>query len=602
GSGYISQGEDLSTARVITFWSGKFNSAQQNYPVHERELLAIVESLKRFRPQLHGVKFRICTDHKSLIHFMSQKNLSQRQMRWLYVMNEFDFTVEYIPGETNVLADGLSRIYSDDQPGTVRATSEIICDDSDSSESDGDTESESVPLSAPVFVGRAVLLTNDDEHNAPRRSARVRGEMAPPVPEIRLRRPNRPQQPSAAPETAIETEETVLGPDETEGESDIDSQRNSTLVSDEEPETEGGTIGKVVSAMSPSLNGDERIYMKSGPTERRLLCIPDISVKGKRLRPELIDQAHSILAHLGAHKTLLYLRQDVWWKRMVDDVRVFVESCHVCRTTKDNTQKPMGLLQTLPVPVRPWQVIGIDFIGPLPVSQARHGRYDRICTIIDHFTSMVHLVPARTTYTAPDMAELLFHSVYKLHGLPEAIVSDHDVLFTSPFWTRLHELTGVELRMSTAYHPQTDGATERANRTVGQMVRQCISDTQKDWAAKLPAIEFALNSSTSATTGFSPFFMNYGHHPNALTWQRVSTYPGVERFAETMREALFTAHDAIISARVAQTTQANKHRQAATFKTGDQVYLSTKNLKIPKGLKRKLIRKYIGPFEISETV
>ena len=125
--------------------------------MHERELLAIVESLKRFRPMLHGVKFRICTDHKSLIHFMGQKNLSQRQMRWLYIMNEFDFHVEYIPGESNTLADGLSRIYSDDQPGTVRTESEIIKDSDLTSESESEDSEDQVPMSAPVFVGRAVI-------------------------------------------------------------------------------------------------------------------------------------------------------------------------------------------------------------------------------------------------------------------------------------------------------------------------------------------------------------------------------------------------------------------------------------------------------------
>ena len=107
-SGYISQGDELVTAKVITFWSGNFNSAVQNYPVHEQELLAIVELLKCFCPLLYGVAFQICTDHKALEFSMGQRNLSLRQSRWLDVLNEFKFKIHYIPGSTNVLVDALS--------------------------------------------------------------------------------------------------------------------------------------------------------------------------------------------------------------------------------------------------------------------------------------------------------------------------------------------------------------------------------------------------------------------------------------------------------------------------------------------------------------
>ena len=133
-----------------------------------------------------------------------------------------------------------------------------------------------------------------------------------------------------------------------------------------------------------------------------------------------------------------------------------------------------------------------------------------ICVIIDLLTSMVHLVPTRQTYRAIDIAELMFEHVYKLHGIPERIISDRDSLFTSKFWKRLHYLVGTQLHMSLVFHPQTDGTTERVNRTVTQMIRQCVQPDQKDWVVKLPAVEFAINSAWSSTTGFSPFQLNYG--------------------------------------------------------------------------------------------
>jgi hypothetical protein len=245
------------------------------------------------------------------------------------------------------------------------------------------------------------------------------------------------------------------------------------------------------------------IFMQRADNE--LLCIPNIVVDGIGMRTLVISQAHSILAHLSTRKTLTYLRDHVWWNDMVRDVAPFCETCSVCAMSKPSTQKPMGLLRTLEVPRRPWQSIGIDFVGPLPGSSNRHGIFDMICVVIDHLTSMVHLTPTKQTYRAKDMAEVIFEVVYKLHGLPEIIVSDRDSLFTSIFWQKLHTLIKTELRLSSAYHPQTDGATERANRTMTQMLRQCVELHQKDWVARLPGIEFAMNSARSDTTGFSPF-------------------------------------------------------------------------------------------------
>src|SRR5262249_15729760 len=153
-------------------------------------------------------------------------------------------------------------------------------------------------------------------------------------------------------------------------------------------------------------------------------------------------------------------------------------------------------------------------------------------------------------------------------------------------------------RLSSSFHPQTDGATERANRTMTQMLRQCVSTDQRNWVIKLPAIEYAMNNARSETTGFSPFFLNYGQMPKALIWDSQTAYPGVMAFAQRMKNAIMTAHDEIITARVKHTRNANRKRRSAIFKEGDLVYLSTKNLNLPKNRARKLAPKYIGPFKI----
>ena len=123
----------------------------------------------------------------------------------------------------------------------------------------------------------------------------------------------------------------------------------------------------------------------------------------------------------------------------------------------------------------------------------------------------------------------MFEVIYKCYGLPKNIISDRDVIFTSIFWDHLHQLIGTTLKMSSAYHPQTDGSTERANRTMTQLLRQCISPNQKDWVAKLPAIQFAINCARSASTNYAPFFLLNGQMPRTFIWNstRDSEYPTV---------------------------------------------------------------------------
>jgi len=180
----------------------------------------------------------------------------------------------------------------------------------------------------------------------------------------------------------------------------------------------------------------------------------------------------------------------------------------------------------------------------------------------------------------------MFEEIYKLHGLPKHIISDRDVLFTSIFWGHLHKLVGTKLKMSGAYHPETDRSTERANHTVTQMLRQCINKKQTEWVSKLPAIEFTINSACSESTGYAPFFLNTGRMPRAMIWDSAcpNEYPTIHAFALQRKLALIAAHDSILAARVKQTHNANRKRQLVPFREGDLVYISTKNISFLKGL------------------
>jgi len=148
----------------------------------------------------------------------------------------------------------------------------------------------------------------------------------------------------------------------------------------------------------------------------------------------VISEAHLLLAHLGAGKTTAYLRDHVYWKDLVTNVKAFCKTCDTCQQNKPNNQHPYGLLNLLPVPSYPWESISVDFVSPLPELSNHDGTFNNITVIIDHLTSMVHLVPSCVDYTAKEVAKLMFDHIYKLHGLPHKIVSNCDILFTSTFW------------------------------------------------------------------------------------------------------------------------------------------------------------------------
>ena len=208
-------------------------------------------------------------------------------------------------------------------------------------------------------------------------------------------------------------------------------------------------------------------------------------------------------------------------------------------------------------------MLGIDFVGPLPESSDQNGTYNN-----NWFTYWDGTSPSRVNYNVAQVVELIFAEVYRLHGLPKQIISDRDMLFTSKFWQKLNQLIGIKTHLSSAYHPESEISTERANQTITQMIHNCISDDQKDWIQQLPAIEFAINISCSDTTGFALFFLNTGRMPCTMIWNssEQNQYPGVTEFLKQIKHTLISAHDSILSVRIKQTQNVNRKRQPVKFK------------------------------------
>ena len=211
------------------------------------------------------------------------------------------------------------------------------------------------------------------------------------------------------------------------------------------------------------------------------------------LREQCLSHVHDhpYAGHVGMKRTAELLSRLYWWHGCQIAVQEYVRSCEPCQRNKPLNIKKAGVLQPMPIPGRPWASVGIDFITHLFVTRNGH---NAIFVAVDSSTKMVHLMPTADKVPAVDAARLFIDNVDKLHGLPDYFVSDRDPRFPDKFWQAFCQSQGIQTRMSTAFHPETDGQTERVNRILIEMLRNYIDPTQDDWDEHLTAAEFAINN------------------------------------------------------------------------------------------------------------
>ncbi|GJP70686.1 hypothetical protein CLOP_g1598 [Closterium sp. NIES-67] len=230
------------------------------------------------------------------------------------------------------------------------------------------------------------------------------------------------------------------------------------------------------------------------------------------LRQLLPEEYHDVMyaGHFGSNKTLTGIAKHYHWPHLAEDVQKFVTSCDTCQRMKSSKQKKAGLLQPLLVPEQPWQVVSLDFIIRLPPTISGH---DAILVVIDKFFKMGHFIPTHTTARTEETVQFFVRYIISQYGIPTTLISDRDPKFTSKFWKELMSLLGTKIAMSSAYHLQTDGQTERLNQIVEQLLRAACKDKISKWDLHVPVLEFAYNIVTHAATGQTPFFLCYGRHP-----------------------------------------------------------------------------------------
>uniref|UniRef100_A0A9J8BEN4 Gypsy retrotransposon integrase-like protein 1 n=1 Tax=Cyprinus carpio carpio TaxID=630221 RepID=A0A9J8BEN4_CYPCA len=307
----------------------------------------------------------------------------------------------------------------------------------------------------------------------------------------------------------------------------------------------------------------------------------------------------SIACHPGASRTLEFIGRCVWWPKMAEDIRAYVAAWSICAQHNDSRSRPQGLLLPLPVPARPWSHISMDFVMGLPPSQGNKV----ILLVVDRFSKACHLVPLPKLPSAPQTAEIVLQHVFRLHGFPQDVVSDHGPQFASRFWKAFCQLIGTTASLSSGFHPQSNGQTEQTNQEIETTLRCLVSSNPTSWSKHLIWAEFAHNVLRHSSTGMSPFECQYGFQPPLFSEQESEVgVPAAQHLVQRCRRVWRKARDALLKTSQLQQQWANRRRRPApTLRPGQKVWLSSKDLPL-KVKSHKLTPKLIGPFKVIRKV
>jgi len=504
-------------------------------------MLAIVRCLEEWDAELRSVEsFQIRTDHKNLEYFMAVRKLTERQMRWSLILSRYNFTILYLPGKLNERADALSR-REQDMPGDA---------------ADDRIQHRTTQMLRPEMLASPI-------------------QVAP----VAVR---------DVPETPVVRGQDIFGeaPDLEQMWVDAEAKdgvyRELCCAVQEQRRSFPTMLGVRVSITECSQNGEGKLLFRG----RR--WVPD----SEPLRTGLIQYTHdsTMAGHPGRDVTGGLLSRQFFWPGMLQDVRIFCRNCDKCRMNNSWKDRRQGFLKPLPVPERIWREISVDFVVDLPLSND----CKNLLVITDRLSKGV-ILEACNDMSAEWVAETFIRRFYRLHGLPTAIVSDRGTQFVGSLWKRVCQLLKVVRRVSTAYHPETDGATERINQNVEAYIRTFTNYDQSNWANLLPMAELAINNHDAASTGVSPFFLSHGYHmePLQLFEELGPEQPGkspvqkADQIVRRMKEATEWAQMAMAVAQEAQEETSNRKRQQSyDFKEGDKVWLNLKNVRTDRPCKK----------------
>lgn len=552
--GTLMQPNDQGLFVPCAFFSKKNNSAECNYEIYDKEMLAIIRCLEEWDAELRGVKnFEIYTDHKNLEYFMTVRKLTERQMRWSLILSRYSFRIVHVPGKTNERADALSRR---DQDMPKDGTDERLSD-------------RNIQLLKPEMLAASSMVCV-----AP---VQVNAE---PLPQD--------QNIGETPDELVDWDEAVAN--------DIQYQKALTTVR--------------ISARKFPLD----LKLKISVTECSISHEGYLLFRGRRwvpnsanLRTRLIQSTHDSIVHghPGREVTYALVARQFFWPGMAKDIRSFVENCDGCGRNKAWRQRRQGFLKPLPIPDRIWSEISMDFITDLPESEG----CQNMIVITDRLGKGA-MADGLENLEAETVAKWFIRRYLPHHFLPTAIVSDRGTQFTSAFWKRLCDMLRIKRRLSTAFSPETDGSTERMNEVVETILRQFVDWAQSDWMEWLPMVISAICGRDSSSTGTNSFFISHGWNQSLFDDlaegisednSRDSPIARADRIIRRLKEVREWAQASMAAAQEAQEHATNRKRdQAPSYKVGDKVWLSLENIKTDRPSKKLDARH--AKFTITEVI
>lgn len=542
--GCLSQFDSNGTLRPVAYYSRRLTSAEFNYPIHDKEMLAIVSCLREWQAELQSVAkpFTIFSDHKNLIYFSTKRLLNERQVRYNDLLSQFKFVFKWRPGNASERPDALSRRDQDkptdlaDERNAGRVIKLLPAELLDATgptiiNNETNTEVNQI-IDAKVFEDSDLQKLWERGVDFDKDWCRARNV---------IQKGERGFPPDLANKFTINIGECTVAADGV-----IRVRNNRIWVPDYEP-----------------------------------------------LRTSIMQKTHDTYlgGHPGRDTMVGIILRRFFWPKLRESVRQFIRNCDVCGRSTVWREAKAGFMRSLPIPERIGNELTIDFITDLPPSQG----CTNILVITDRLSKDIFLF-GTDTMEAQFCAKLFIDRYYRYFGFPRYLTSDRGSNWLSHFWKTFCGLTGITQRLTTAYHPQSN-ASERANQEVYKYLRAFTCYSQDNWMDLLPMAQLTLNARPSSVIGgMSPFFLRNGYNLDPLLeptppQNNGPRHPGIisaQNYIQRLRDAQDFAQAAMASAQQRSESNNNRHRrQPERFKIGDKVWLNLEHIRTPQ-LSKKL--------------
>lgn len=580
--------EGESKARPIAFASKSLSRAQTKYPAHRLEFLALKWSVcDKFSHWLKGHSFIVWTDNNPLTYILTKPKLDACEQRWVSKLAPYNFSIQYIPGSKNVVADALSR-----QPFVKTRVSERLM-----AEPYGALLDEAQQIRDESIQNVFRLSTNCQEVKQSESEVGCRSMSSEEVTAVLDGQAEWEMGPKGRVISWLTQDIQKLIPP---GQSALPVF---TLKEHQDKQQEDATLARVIHYVARGRRPSRRERVKEPLGVQKTLkqwdklkmldgilyrVLKD-SLTGKKryqyvMPASLVKQAlqgvHDEAGHQGQYRTLYLARQRFFWVDMERDIREYVKSCKRCVVSKTPEPEGRAPLESIKT-TSPLEMVCMDFWS----AEAPNGKSVDVLVVTDHFTKMAHAFPC-PDQSAKQVARQLWDRYFCVYGFPERIHSDQGANFESQLIRELLLIAGVKKSRTTAYHPMGNGAVERFNRTLGSMIRALPPRSKQKWPQMLQTLTFAYNCTAHESTGYAPFYLMYGRIPrlpvdvmfhNVERDCDIADYDKyVRKMKEDLREALSSAQANAVISQQRQTEVYDRKTKGHDIVEGDQVLLSNK--------------------------